>query len=88
MPAAFAVQASASAWNDAARDSAKSMPVAVDKIEGISQSSVATQPAGGGVKPHNHGEFHKQGPATSDMLPAPTGAGKPSHDHGRMHKQQ
>ncbi len=80
--AAFAVQAGAIASDDATKDAAKSMAIAVD------QSGIATQPAKGRVKPHIHNEFHKQGAPAADTLPAVAGAGKPLHDHGKMHKQQ
>jgi len=81
--AAFAVQAAAIAADDAAADSAKSMAIA-----GVDQSGIATQPAKGRVKPHNHNEFHKQGAPAAETLPAIAGARKPLHDHGKMHKQQ
>jgi hypothetical protein len=40
--AALAVQAAAIASDDAAKDSAKSLVIAVDKIEGVDQSGIAT----------------------------------------------
>lgn len=86
--AAFAVQAAAIASDDAAKDSANSMAIAVDRIAGVDLSGIASQPAKGRVKPHNHNEFHKQGAPATDTLPAVAGAGKPLHDHGQMHKQQ
>jgi len=86
--AAFAVQAAAIASDDATKDSANSMAVAADSIGGAAQSGIATQPAKGRIKPHNHNEFHKQGAPASDTPLAVGGAGKPLHDHGKMHKQQ
>lgn len=86
--AALAVQGAAIASDDAATDSAKSMAIAADKIAAVDQSGIATQPAKGRVKPHNHNEFHKQGAPAADTPPAVAGAGKPLHDHGKMHKQQ
>lgn len=65
-----------------------SAAIAVDKIAGVDQSGITTQPAKARVKPHNHNEFHKQGAPAVDTLPAIAGAGKPLHDHGKMHKQQ
>ncbi len=86
--AAFAVQAAAIASDDAAKDSAKSMAIAVDQNAGIDRSGIATQPAKGSVKPHNHNEFHKQSTPAADTPPVVAGAGKPLHDHGKTHKQQ
>jgi len=64
------------------------MAIAVDRIEGVGQSGLATQPAKGRVRPHNHNEFHKQGAPAADTPLAIAGAGKPLHDQGKMHKQQ
>jgi hypothetical protein len=65
-----------------------SAAIAVDKIAGVDQSGIATQPAKTRVKPHNHNEFHKQGAPAADVLPVVAAPAKPLHDHGKTHKQQ
>ena len=62
------------------------MAIAVDRIEGVGQSGLATQPAKGRVRPHNHNEFHKQGAPAADTFPAVAGAAKPLYDYGITHK--